>query len=46
VTNSLILIFMKERLVHDGVDQRLCVMLTPSYDGEFYISFMISLCHH
>jgi len=35
---------MKERLVQNGADQRLYVMLTPAYDGEFYNSVMISLC--
>jgi len=36
---------MKELLVQNGGDQRLCVMLTPSCDEEFYNSFVISLCH-
>jgi len=30
--------------VQNGADRRLNVMLTPSCDGEFYNSFMISLC--
>jgi len=36
---------MKERLVQDGADHSLYTVLTPSCDGEFYNSFMISLCH-